>query len=851
MGVLLFSSTGHAEEVPRLQTLNAYTRIQVPIGSGASFHLINGNGETKIVVDRVRPAALQALSGLSDKRVAAVSVVAQGLDKAEVALRLQDPGIQSFAYIQGQFLVVDLWKQEQAVVAKTEAKPLPRAVKAAAKPAQRKAERKPASAIEETPRKRPVQALSRERDLFSRFVLPMPELRVERKGAWSIPGKLDVEAQWKFADVDRGTQDGRGFLLAQKLFAEGKYGLTVKTAEITLRDFPDTKHAEEFRLLQAFAYKKLGEASKNESLRQRADQMLSELAAKQVDGKPLPFHRTIRAYFGQKAYAKQDWFEAISQLEYVMGVTKASDKDLPYLQLMLADAYGKVSQPRRAERMYRFIVEKYTGHETAKEAAYRTVDLLATERNFPRVVELGADALTDYPDYETKRSEALFNLGEAYFWLGQYPRAEKSFKRFTEIASAQTSAALAWVRLGEIAEIARKDLGEARTCYMRAKNGYPFSPGDLVAGVRIARIDVNSEKDIGFVAKALKETLQEKSLDSEVRRMTELVLINYLLAGDDADRAIAIARSGMGEVEGLAYEAYKAAFANSLFAKLQQLNKEGRYSEAIALYDREKRWFDGYGPDSYRAAADSYRGLGLYATSNDLMERFAREKSMGSGRSLASTEAGRDLLLAKAKNSFARGAYAEALAQLPDEDGFDVAYMRAVAEQKLGRKSEAQKWAEKAFAQANRGEAPDEDRVEELAELLIDRDMTAREFVRMEKTVDQALRLRKTDSERLSLAKADAIWYQKRNSEAATAYREWIAKFPKSARLDRARYNLGMGLIGAGKREEAVKVLTELRDAGKTVWSDSARQELELLEWEKKYSSILRTLPPTGLGISN
>ena len=28
-------------------------------------------------------------------------------------------------------------------------------------------------------------------------------------------------------------------------------------------------------------------------------------------------------------------------------------------------------------------------------------------------------------------------------------------------------------------------------------------------------------------------------------------------------------------------------------------------------------------------------------------------------------------------------------------------------------------------------------------------------------------------------------------------------------------------------------------------------QELELMDWEKKYSSVLRTLPPSGLGISN
>jgi hypothetical protein len=60
-----------------------------------------------------------------------------------------------------------------------------------------------------------------------------------------------------------------------------------------------------------------------------------------------------------------------------------------------------------------------------------------------------------------------------------------------------------------------------------------------------------------------------------------------------------------------------------------------------------------------------------------------------------------------------------------------------------------------------------------------------------------------------------------------------------------------MSLLSVGKREDAVKLLTELRDSGKNVWAESAKQELELLGWEKKYSSVLKTLPPSGLGITN
>lgn len=857
-GALLFSTVLWAAEEPKIQSLSAYTRIQIPVSGASSFRQVNGSGEARITIDRVRAASLAALSSLSDRRVSSITVTPQGLDKAEITLRFPQADIQSFAYLQGGSLVVDLWKQDKgqdkAEIQTPAVQPAPVAAKKiASKPA--KAKRKLASTgnAEEVRVKAQILPLSRERELFTRFVLPVPELTIEHK-AWSLPPKLDVENQWKFAAADRNTDDGRGFWLAQKLFGEGKFGLTVKTAEITLRDNPETEHAEELRLLQAFSYKKLGETTKNESLRQRADQMLSELAAKRTEGKAPPFHRQLHSYFAQKAYARQDWLQAITHLEYVREHSSKGDGELPYVLLILADVYGKVGEPRRAERLYRFLTESVPNLAPAKEAAYRSVDLLASEKNYQRVTEEGAAAIDAFPAYEKSRPEVVFNLGEAHFWLGNYARSEKYFRRYVENYSAQTNAAMAWVRLGEIAEISRGAIAEARQHYYKAKNGYPFSRGDLVAGVRLARIDVNTEKDVDFVSKNLRETLQDKSIDGDFRRMTELVYVDYLLVSGDTEPAIQLSRRGMGESDGVAFEAYKHALVKSLFAKLRKLNKEGKHSEAIALFDKEKKWLELYGADSFRAAAESYRGLGLYATSNELMERYAREKSMGSGRALASTAAGRDLLIEKAKNSFARGAYAETLAQLPDEDDAESLYMRAISEQRLGRKRESQGWALKALNAAHSGDAEErlaDEKTEELAEILIDRDMTEREFARMEKNIDQAIAMRKEPSERLELARADSLWYQKRNKEAAAAYREWITKFPKSTRLDRARYNLGMSLIGAGKREEAVKALTEVRDSGKSVWAESARQELELIEWETKYSSVLKTLPPTGLGISN
>lgn len=149
-----------------------------------------------------------------------------------------------------------------------------------------------------------------------------------------------------------------------------------------------------------------------------------------------------------------------------------------------------------------------------------------------------------------------------------------------------------------------------------------------------------------------------------------------------------------------------------------------------------------------------------------------------------------------------------------------------------------------------KGELSDEE-IENFADVLIERDETERDFPRMEREVAELRAICAKENERLLFAAADALWYQKRHKDAEKAYRAALEKFPSGIRSDRGRYNLGMSLLALGRRDEAVKLMTDLRNSGQSVWSESANQELQLIEWERKYSSVLRTLPPSGLGIAN
>ncbi|MGZ3683707.1 MAG: tetratricopeptide repeat protein [Bdellovibrionota bacterium] len=828
----------NGQELPKLETLDQYTRIQIPVTSGSAFRMLSGKtGEVTLVVDRVATGALDSLPRFTDSRIKQVSVKTLGLDKAEVTVRFSDVQTESFAYAQGNNIVLDLWHGNSPKAAPVVAKAkLPAQVKKVA------VKRIPASA----PAAPSVPPLKIDYDLFQRFLFPMPPLEITAKdGGIDLPSKFELDQRWKFTEGDKETDEGKGYEFSKKLYQQKKYGLCLKTIEIVLRDHPAYEHAAELEFLRAMAYQKLGQTTKTESVEARAEKMLQELSARRDDhGEPLPFARLITLYFAQNEVAKENWLPAIQHLEYVAMVTKLKDPTFPYVQMMLAEAYSKVNQPRRAERLYRYLTEKFPKHPLAREAYYRIADLLALEKNYARVTDEGIEAIKAYPDYEKARSEVLFHVGEAYFWLGEYAKAEKYFRRYTDISSAQTTASLAWVRLGEISEVFRGDTKTARDDYFKAKNGYPFSKGDLVATVRLARIDLPTEKDPKFVVRTLEDLLADKNVEWDVKRMAEITLSDYLVLTGNTEKAIEIARNGMAQTEGNVYELYKKAFEKGLYFRLRQFVADKKYGDALALYEREKKWLEGYGPETFHALSEAYRGLGLYASANKLMERYASELARGT-RSPSSASFNRE----KAANSFARGAYEEALEQLGNQEDTHSQYIRAMSHFRMGHKTEAFAAAGRAV-NVKKGEYSDE-QVENLGEIIIERDNGERDFPRMEKDVNELRGLCAKENERLEFAAADSLWYQKNSKGAETAYKVALVKFPNGIRSDRARYNLGMALVAQGKREEAVKLMTELQNSGQSVWAESAKQELELIEWERKYSSVLKTLPPSGLGIAN
>ena len=871
-----------ARDLPRLQTLEKYSRIELPVSESSKFKFEKlKNGEALIQLEDVQAGSLDSLRDLRDERISEIDVLSPKHDHASIHIQFTDRKTDAFAYFQANppKVIIDIWKDTTKPSIAENKQPKTRAPASVSQPNVKVKSLKKNKKIENSELKNhavsasgeeardqfaeekkmiaramheDINPLDMDKNIFEHFTLPLQELVLEHKSGFvKLPPALNVEEHWTFKEPDLSEIDGKAIKFAMRLYKEKRYGLAMKTLEIMQRDYPQSPYYNEAGLLEAFALKKLGESKKNDAFVEKADaKMLEIMDHKQADGSAVPFQNRLRTYFGLKYYKQGKWLDSIDKVENIARTLDKNDEDLPYIQLLLAFSYAKVNQLRRAERIYRYVVDNYPTHVAAKEAYYRIVDILASEKNYNRVIDEAEGALRRYPDYRKVRKESLFHLAEAYFWTKNFKKAEQFFQGYIDLSTANPVGALAYVRLGEIAEIADKDLGKAKEFYAEGKDGYPYTYGFELANARYARIEINSEKDQRYQEETLRHGLEKKTLKGNSYRLVELVHIEYLLRLGEVTEATKMSKLGMVETIDNTYEAYKEKYIRCLVRTLAKYLESGDFKHAVELYENEKTWIEKFGPESQKLASIAYRGIGLYSTANALMTKYLEWK--GKSRHLASVDQDKLVNRELALNAFSQGSYERTLELLKNVEEPKLLYMRAMSEYRLAHKKEAYSIADRLLKKLSTmpGVLPDSE-LEELLEVQMDRTDHDRDYLQMEKEITLVRKMTKEPRERIEFGLGDALWRQKKNQEAIKQYSEALKQYPDSMFNERAKYNMGISYINVGKREDAVKVLTDLQAKSKTVWGESAKQELELLEWEKKYSSVLKTLPPTGLGIVN
>ena len=836
------STTGaNLTRIPLIESRSAYTRLILPMESNSGFKIKEStkkSGSIKVHINSIGPNYWTKVPVLSDSRISRVQVLSKRNRTLDLEVTFANRDLEYFAYFQPTppAIVVDVWSRpsKKAKIAK---------IRTRRSPAKKKVKpRKPS---------RPkFDWLSMKGSFFYRMPIVSPEYTFKGKH-FNTNDRSDPGAGWKWNPPPASDPILVNYTLAQKLFETKKYGLCIRAVEFTERDFPPSPALAEMNFLKALAYGKLGEQRSDPKLSAKSDDLLRELMLYQTpDKKYLPFATKIRIYFAANFFRKGMWMDAISEFEFMSSGNQTKVGDIAGILGAAAQSYLELRNYRVAERIYRNLMKNYRGKISSKEAYYRIGNLLALEGSYFKADQSLRLALKKYPKYESVRQEVFFNLAEVNFWHGRKDLARKYFKEFIWRHPSHTIAGLAMVRLGEISELKDRDYKKASSHYHKAINRFPFSIGAKLAMIRFARLNLPVETDLGYQIKTLGTILKDKSLSKTALDMAKNTLIQYLLKKKEWDKATTLALNGITEAGGLGHAVFERLYVRALMGGFHHLNSQKKYLDALKHYNKYERWLDRDAPSIYQELASAYRGVGLINSSNHYSSLFL---SNYRGPSSLRKEK-QSNLIGRARGYMLQNRSGEAEKILRNEKSVEGAHLRAVALQKMGKEVEAFALAKKTLDRLTRARTKlpkklFDHAIADLTEIIYQRQSKRKDYKKIGQALIRANQVMYVKSERFCFLLADNYWYQQKHVKAVTAYTGLIKEYPKSSRLGRARYRMGLSHIALGDRKSAVKVLTKLRDNSQNLWGSFAKEELKLIEWEDKYSVILGDLPPVGLGI--
>ncbi len=857
-------------------SFKGYSRLTIPVKPNSGFKVEGFEDSVKVLnvaIENMHQAYWTQSNRLSDQLIRNVKTSSMGDATIRVSIEIRGSYSKHFIYYQPNppSVIVDIWQDKKGSAQKKGkeaklAKKFPSKVKRVSKKANHELSSKSVSKVSESVSKIPevtskikkiIVPLDFSNNSFFRLPIIAPAFVYEGKN-FNTSREGDPGAGWEWTKSSKNAGSGTNFSLAIKLYKSKKYGLAIRAAEYLRRDYPNSPYMEEVRFLEALSYWNLSVQSGNKAMGHKALAQFKELIPQQKNGKNLPFSQKLRIFFAADAFREGRWLDTASHFESILGNQENSKKepDFPGILLAHAEAYFNLRQYRRASRVYRAAMQKYPKHWVGKEAAYRFGNTLAKQRFYKKANLAIREALKKYPDYESTRSEAYLNLAEVNFWLKNLSEAQKFFKIYAKKHHAHTYVAMAYVRLGEIEEIKNKNIKKAREYYLKAIDHFPFSLGERLAQVRLARLEFFNNRDPDFQIAQMRKNLSSKELPRQVKEMSSIQLIRFLNKNGRPNEAIRLAEDEVAKSDSKNYKIFKSIYIETLLLNVEDFIDRGEYEEALAFYEKNRQWLEQGKPDIWLLLAKVYKALRLYNTSSTFMGRYIEAQKRINGRRMPSSLAKTrdDALHVKARLLYLQGRYQHAIDNLTGNSSLEACHLRMQAYMKLGNLVSAFKMARSVQAKLN--SLPKElsktikDQIQiDTIEVLSKHFHKRKEYKRQIEVLQVARKNLNSPYERFEFLLGDIYWYRQDYAKAIVAFKEALELFPKSKRSARASYRLGLAYSSIGDRKNAVKTLTPIAENSQNIWGQSARQELNLLQWEEKYSVILGDSPPSGLGL--
>ncbi len=322
---------------------------------------------------------------------------------------------------------------------------------------------------------------------------------------------ITPDADFSYYKAKKKTKEAQYVRLAIDLYGQGKIGLAIRTLDFFDSEYPRSEFRLEMNFLRANSLIKLGFSSEGEAILRK---LMTDAPSSSV-----ALHSSM--YLGAKLLDQNSYLAALEN--YLWLAHHYSHYKLAWVfHLGAAESLYSLSQVDRAALEYRWVMDNAPQTSDKAEAAFRLGDLYLLRFQYAQALGAYFQGINYFKSEAKKYPSFYINRAESLYQLGQYDRAQESFKEFLEIFPNHPEGWRATFRLGEIEGRNLNTFNHSsREWFYTTINRYPFSPGATLARLRL----IPCEDHGGFTVDSLERFFSQEA--KNFNGSEEVVLKNY------------------------------------------------------------------------------------------------------------------------------------------------------------------------------------------------------------------------------------------------------------------------------------------------------------------------------------
>ncbi len=371
--------------------------------------------------------------------------------------------------------------------------------------------------------------------------------------------------------------------LIHKLYTSKVWAAFHKMYQYFTKAYPDSKYENLLRSLATSAYFELWKNTNDKHYLNLAEKEFLKFK------KDLPENRVTEYWDKIMFYTSlqlKHGLEAARRGEAILKKYPLAE-DLEKVRLNLADAYLQASQFTEARRVYKGLVNSDDPF-VKKEAQFSLpiVDFKQDKMNIATSKYIEAKKnypLGDDPSY-------YFNMGEAYFWQGEYKKSAELYKQFIKKYPKHFMNNYAITRIGEIMSLVGYPIKKYKPMFLESVYRFKGLKGADIAEMRINSLKVGKRKAIEsdhYISEI--KRLASKYDDIEMRYFEEIIIADSLTRSEKylPSNEYLIKSYKRNPYSKIANQ-IKPRIIDNLQAQMEQYLRDNQYLSVIELYESNR-----------------------------------------------------------------------------------------------------------------------------------------------------------------------------------------------------------------------------------------------------------------------